>query len=110
MSYATMILIAGAVTIGAVLIAQWRLIQTRPEHFRTERLRGALFLAILFVSFAALHWHVTKAERQEEPCCLTLFGEELPPPSANPNAEPPPAPPPPTRPDGLSSRPSPPAP
>jgi hypothetical protein len=110
MSYSTWVLIAGAAVIGAVLIAQWRLIQTRPEHFRTERLRGALYVAILFVSFSVMHWHLTEAEREPEQCCLTLFGEEVPPPGANPNVEPPPAPPPPTRPDGLSSRPSPPAP
>jgi hypothetical protein len=107
-----MVLLGGVATIGAVLIAQWRLIAARPEHFRTERLRGALYIAILFVSFAVMHWHLAEAERKQEPqeCCLRLFGEETPPPGAVQNGEPPPAPPPPTRPDGLSSRPSPTAP
>jgi hypothetical protein len=107
-----MTLLAGAVAIGALLLAQWRLLESRPEHFRTERLRGALYVALLFVSFAVLHWHITRAEREPEQCCLTLFGEELPPANSGPNLAPPPAPPvpPPTRPDGLSSRPSPPAP
>ena len=110
MSYATIVLLVGAVTIGAVLIAQWRLVHSRPEHFRRQRLRGALTLAILFVSFAVLHWRVTEPKREPEQCCLTLFGEETPPPGATPNMAPPPAPALPTRPDGLSSRPSPPAP
>ena len=106
MSYSTWVLIAGIVIIGAVLIGQWRLIQTRPEHFRTERLRGALYVAILFVSFAVLHWQLAEAEREPDQCCLTLFGEEAPPPRSGPNGEPAPAPPP-TRRDGLSSPPSP---
>ena len=107
-----MVSLGGFFAIGALLLAQWRLLGTRPEHFRTERLRGALYLALLFASFATLHWYLAEAEREPEQCCLTVFEgpEEPPPPGAGPNGEPPPAPPPPTRPDGLSSRPSPPAP
>jgi hypothetical protein len=80
---------------GAVLIAQIRLVHSRPEHFRTERLRGALHLAILVASFAALHWYAAEAEKPPpDPCCLTLFGEEEPPPpGSGPQVEPPPAPP-----------------
>jgi len=96
----TWVLIAGALTIGAVLLAQWRLVAARPEQFRTERLRGALYLAILFASFAALHWYVAEEERPKEQCCLQLFGEEEPPPpGSGRQLEPPPAPPrPPERP------------
>lgn len=107
MSYAKMTLLGGAVVIGSVLLAQWRLLGSRPEHVRTERVREALYLAILFVSFAVLHWSLTEAEREPEQCCLRLFGEETPPPGSAPKREPPPAP---VRPDGLSSRPSPPGP
>ena len=93
-SNANLVLLIGATAIGAVLVAQWRLVATRPEQFRTERLRGALSLAILFVSFAVLHRHVAEAERPEQPCCLTLFGEEEPPPPGNgPQIDAPPAPP-----------------
>ncbi|HEX8402497.1 MAG TPA: hypothetical protein VF628_12425 [Allosphingosinicella sp.] len=95
MPYSTIVLIVGAATIGALLIAQWRLIHSRPEHFRMERLRGGLFLAILFVSFGVLHWHIRKAEREPERCCLQVFEapEPSPPPATGPAPEPPPAPP-----------------
>jgi hypothetical protein len=89
-----MVLLAGAVLIGALLMAQWRLLNTRPEHFGTERLRGALYLTLLFASFAILHRYVTEAEQPEQPCCLTVFeGPEEP-----GRVPPPPPPPPPPRP------------
>jgi hypothetical protein len=89
-----MVLLVGLLVTGAVLLAQWRLVATRPEHFRTERLRGAITLAVLFVSFAVLHRYVSEAEQPKQPCCLTLFGEEEPPPpGTGPQVEPPPAPP-----------------
>jgi hypothetical protein len=95
MSYATIVLLIGIAATGALLLAQWRLVAARPEQFRTERLRGALYLAILFVSFAVLHYYVAEAERPEvNECCLTLFGEEEPPPpGSGPQVDPPPAPP-----------------
>jgi hypothetical protein len=95
MRYSIMVLIVGIVTIGSLLIAQWRLIGSRPEHFRTDRLRGGLSLAILFVSFAVLHWHVSEAEREPERCCLRVFDAPEPPrsPGSGPAPEPPPAPP-----------------
>lgn len=94
MSYATMVLLVGTAVVGAALIAQWRLLDARPEHLRTERLRGALYLALLFASFAALHRYVTRAEREEEPCCLTVFeGTEKP--GSDPRSTPSPPPPPP---------------
>jgi hypothetical protein len=71
-----MVLLVGLLVTGAVLLAQWRLVATRPEHFRTERLRGAITLAVLFVSFAVLHRYLSEAEQPKQPCCLTLFGEE----------------------------------
>ena len=94
MTKPTIVLLVGLLVTGAVLIAQWRLVAARPEQFRTERLRGAITLLVLFVSFAILHWYLSEAERPEETCCLTLFGEdEPPPPGTGPQLEPPPAPP-----------------
>ena len=94
MANSTAVLLVGMLVTAAVLLAQWRLVAARAEQFRTERLRGAICLAILFASFAVLHWYVAEAERPKEPCCLTLFGEEEPPlPGSGPQVEPPPAPP-----------------
>ena len=94
MNNATAVLLTGMAAIGALLLAQWRLVAARPEHVRTERLRGALYLALLFVSFAVLHRYLSQEERPKEQCCLILFGEEEPlPPGTGPQVEPPPAPP-----------------
>ncbi len=68
-----MVLLGGLVTIGAVLIAQSRLIHSRPERFRRERLRGGLVLALLFVGFALLHRFVAEAERPRPDPGLVVF-------------------------------------
>lgn len=93
MSNPTLVLLIGMVTACAVLLAQWWLVTARPEQFRTERLRGAVALSVLFFGFAALHWYVAEAERPDEPCCLMLLGEEEPPSGGGPQMKPPPAPP-----------------
>jgi hypothetical protein len=95
MKASTLVLLVGTVTTGAVLIAQWRLLWARPEHFRMERLRGAVALVILVVSFSVMHWYLTQAEREPERCCLQTFSlpEEPPPPGSGPPPPLPPAPP-----------------
>jgi hypothetical protein len=95
MSDATIVLLIGIAATGTLLLAQWRLVAVRPEQFRTERLRGALYLALLFASFAILHRYVADAERPKvDECCLRLFGEEEPPPpGSGAYVNPPPAPP-----------------